>query len=211
MYLINEANFTREISVPNLTSSQSGNAEQLALYGDEKPRLLLQMALGSTLFAQLDAQVTNGVLNVDADQKWKDLVNGVTYDGKVWKGLNYQEGSFKVSLLAYFTFWNWINDNITTLGSGGEVQIQTKNANNVNATSAQVQIWNTFTQMYQGSTFYANKSVSIVHGAVFVDYYGCNNTDYVNLLQFLKDNPTNYPDASLYYFNNTSNSNSLGL
>lgn len=211
MYLINEANFTREISVPNLTSSQSGNAERLGLYGYEKPRLLLQNALGSVLFSQLDAQVTNGVLNTNADQKWKDLVNGKTYDGKVWKGLNYQEGSFKVSLLAYFTFWNWINDNVTTLGSGGEVQIQTKNANNVNPTSTQVQIWNTFTKMYQGNIFYSDRQVYFVDGAVFVDYYGCNKTDYVDLLQFLKDNATTYPDATLYYFENLSNSNSLGL
>lgn len=212
MYLIDEANFTREISVPNLTSSQSGNAERLGLYGYEKPRLLLQMALGNVLFSQLDSQVTNGVLNVVADQKWKNLVNGVTYDGKVWKGLNYTEGSFKVSLLAYFVFWNWVYDNTTTIGSGGEVQIQTKNANNVNPTSSQVQIWNTFTQMYQGSTFYAHRNISYVNDAIFVDYYGCNNnSNYVNLLQFLKDNPTDYPDANLYYFDNSSNSNSLGL
>jgi hypothetical protein len=213
MYLINEANFTREISVPNITSSQSGNAERLGLYGYEKPRLLLQNCLGSVLFSQLDAQVTDGVLNTDADQKWKDLVNGITYDSKVWKGLNYQEGSFKVSLLAYFTFWYWINDNVTTLGSGGEVQIQTKNASNVNPTSYQVQIWNRFLEMYQGLPYnYCYPSVSHLNGATFVDYYnGGINSNYVSLLQFLQDNPSNYPSPQLFTFENLSNSNSLGL
>ena len=80
MYLINEANFTREISVPNLTSSQSGNAENLTKYGDEKPRLLLQNSLGSVLFTDLDSQVTNGILDNDADQKWKDLVNSRSFN-----------------------------------------------------------------------------------------------------------------------------------
>jgi len=213
MYLITEANFTREISVPNLSSSQSGNSERLALYGDEKPRLLLQMSLGNVLFSQLNSQVTDGVLNVGADQKWKDLVNGKEYDGKVWRGLNYQEGSFKISLLAYYTFWNWLNDNVTTMGSGGEVQVQSKNANNVNPTSTLVQIWNSFIEMYQGLPYnYCFPSVSFYNGATFVDYYnGGINSNYVSLLQFLRDNPTNYPNPQLFTFVNESNSNPLGL
>jgi len=213
MYLINEANFTREISVPNLSSSQSGNAERLALYGDEKPRLLLQMSLGNVLFSQLNSQVTSGILSPTADQKWKDLVNGKEYDGKVWRGLNYQEGSFKISLLAYYTFWNWLNDNTTTMGSGGEVQVQSKNANNVNPTSTLVQIWNSFIEMYQGLPYnYCYPSVSFYNGATFVDYFnGGINSNYVSLLQFLRDNPTNYPNPQLFTFVNESNSNLLGL
>jgi len=206
MYLINEANFTRELSIPNLTSSQSGNATELAYYGDEKPRLLLQMSLGNVLFSQLDSQVTSGVLNPLADQKWKDLVNGVTYDGKVWKGLNYQEGSFKISLLAYYTYWNWVNDSYSS-----NFQIQAKNADNINPTSTLVDVWNKFLEMYQGVNYNCIPRVSYVHGATFVDYFGNQNSNYVSLLQFLKDNPTNYPDAQLYTFDNLSNSNSLGL
>jgi len=206
MYLINEANFTRELSIPNLTSSQSGNDNELGYYGDEKPRLLLQMCLGNVLFSQLDSQVTFGVLNTDADQKWKDLVNGVEYDGKVWKGLNYQSGSFKISLLAYYTYWFWVNDSYTS-----NFQIQAKNADNINPTATMVDIWNKFLEMYQGTNNYCLPSVSYYRCATFVDYYGNNNSNYVSLLQFLKDNPTNYPDPQLYTFENLSNSNSLGL
>lgn len=206
MYLINEANFTREISVPNLTSSQSGNAENLTKYGDEKPRLLLQNSLGSVLFTDLDSQVTNGILDNDADQKWKDLVNGKEYDGKVWKGLNYDEGSFKVSLLAYFTYWNWLNDSLSS-----NLQVQVKNAENVNDTNSLVNVWNTFIQMYQGGVYDFGKKVYIINGTTFVDWYNGNNSNYVNLLQFLQDNPLDYPNPQLYNFGNSSNSNSLGL
>lgn len=208
MYLINEANFTRELSIPNLSSSQSGNATELGYYGDEKPRLLLQMSLGNVLFSQLNSQVTDGVLDVDADQKWKDLVNGATYDGKVWRGLNYKEGSFKVSLLAYFTFWHWLNDS----NSNG-YQTQVKNAENINPTSTMVAIWNRFLEMYQGLPYYdCLPKVSDVNGTAFVDYYReGQNSNYVSLLQFLQDNPTNYPNPQLYTFENISNSNSLGL
>lgn len=207
MYLINEANFTRELSIPNLQSSQSGNAELLNLYADEKPRLLLQMSLGNVLFSQLDSQVTSGVLDAGADQKWKDLVNGVTYDGKVWKGLNYLEGSFKVSLLAYYTYWFWVNDSYSS-----NFQIQAKNADNINPTRSMVDIWNKFLEMYQGINNYCLPSVSYIHGTTFVDYFGNNNnSNYVSLIQFLRDNPTNYPTPQLHIFENISNSNSLGL
>ncbi len=206
MYLINEANFTRELSIPNLTSSQSGNAVELNYYADEKPRLLLQMSLGNVLFSQLDSQVTSGILNVDADQKWKDLVNGKEYDGKVWKGLNYLEGSFKVSLLAYYTYWNWVNDSYLS-----NFQIQAKNADNINPTSTLVDIWNKFLEMYQGINNYCLPRVSNIYGTTFVDYFVNNNSKYVSLLQFLKDNPTDYSNPQLYTFENISNSNSLGL
>jgi len=208
MYLINEANFTRELSIPNLTSSQSGNAVELNYYADEKPRLLLQMSLGNVLFSQLNSQVTNGILDTDADQKWKNLVNGCEYDDKVWRGLNYQEGSFKVSLLAYFTFWHWLNDS-----NSNNYQTQVKNAENINPTSTMVTIWNKFLEMYQGlNIFGCLPRVSNINGATFVDYYqGGTNSNYVNLLQFLQDNVSDYPDAQLYTFDNLNNSNSLGL
>jgi hypothetical protein len=206
MYLINEANFTREISVPNLTSSQSGNAERLNLYGDEKPRLLLQKALGNVLFAELNAEVENGVLKLTAPQKWKDLVNGKVYDGKVWKGLNYSEGSFKVSLLAYYTYWYWLNE----LDSSN-YQTQAKNADNINPTSNLVDVWNKFLEMYQGLNVYNLPTVSYRNGTTFVDYFNKQNSNYVSLLQFLAENPDDFPNPQLYYFNAISNSNSLGL
>jgi len=207
MYLINEANFTRELSIPNLVSSQSGNATELNYYADEKPCLLLQMSLGNVLFSQLNSQVTSGVLNTNADQKWKNLVNGCTYSDKVWRGLNYQEGSFKVSVLAYFTFWHWLNES----NSSG-YQTQPKNAENINPTSTMVNVWNKFLEMYQGlSNVNCLPRVSNINGTTFVDYFNGNNSNYVSLLQFIKDNPTDYPDAQLYTFDNTSNSNSLGL
>jgi len=207
MYLINEANFTREISVPNLTSSQSGNAETLNLYADEKPRLLLQKALGNVLFSELDSQVTNGILDSGADQKWKDLVNGKEYDGKVWKGLNYDEGSFKVSLLAYYTYWFWLNE----LDSSN-YQTQAKNADNINPTSNLVNVWNKFLEMYQGLNTINFPVVRYINGATFVDYFnGGQNSNYVSLLQFLIDNPIEYPTPQLYTFELTANSNSLGL
>jgi hypothetical protein len=66
--------------------------------------------------------------------------------------------------------------------------------------------------MYQGLNTVRNcPLVAHVNGATFVDYYQGNNSNYVSLLQFIKDNPTDYPNAQLYTFGNSSNSNSLGI
>ena len=204
-------------TTPN--SNLLGNKVKLDSFIEQYERDILITTLGYDLYKELQSnlEVLNGQteqsVKVSSDQKWKDLVNGKEYDGKVWRGLNYQEGSFKVSLLAYYTFWSWLNDNTTTMGSGGEVQVQSKNANNVNPTSTLVQIWNSFIEMYQGLPYnYCFPSVSFYNGATFVDYFnGGINSNYVSLLQFLRDNPTNYPNPQLYTFVNESNSNSLGL
>ena len=206
MYLISEDNFTRELSIPNLQSSQSGNAELLNLYADEKPRLLLQKCLGSSLFEEFDSQVTDGVLNEDADLKWQNLVNGCEYNGKIWKGLIYQEGSFNVSVLAYFTFWHWLNDLYSN-----NYQTQVKNAENINPTSTQVNVWNRFLKLYQGSLFVNNPIVRNINGVCFRDYFYMKESKYVSLLQFLQENYEDYPDAQLHFYKNSSNSNSLGL
>jgi hypothetical protein len=212
MYLISEVNFVRELSIPNLSSSQSGNLELLHLYADEKPRLLLQHCLGFELFDELDSQITNGVLNEDADQKWVNLVYGCVYDNKKWKGLLFQEGSFNTSVLAYFTYWNWLNDLYSS-----NLQIQVKNAENVNPTSSQVAVWNKFIEMYQGfnnNYMFGNKFnnlQTICYSDFKRDYFQANKSNYVSLIQFLEENKEDYPDAELYRFENSSNSNSLGL
>jgi hypothetical protein len=120
--------------------------------------------------------------------------------------LLFQEGSFNTSVLAYFTYWNWLNDSYSS-----NLQIQMKNAENVNPTSSQVEVWNKFTSLYQGSLFSYKPIKQNVNGVSFYDYYSARESNYVSLIQFLEDNKEDYPGAELYRFENSSNSNSLGL
>jgi hypothetical protein len=111
------------------------------------------------------------------------------------------------ALLAYYTYWFWLNE----LDSSN-YQTQAKNANNINPTSNLVDVWNKFLEMYQGLNTINFPRVSYVNGATFVDYFNQGkNSNYVSLLQFLIDNPTDYPTPQLYTFELTANSNSLGL
>jgi len=211
MYLINGTYFIREYNIPNTTELQGNSSTNLEQYVDERCRLLLQMALGSELFADLDDNITNGVLDNDAPQKWENLVNGCTYtkNGKdyVWKGLLQEEGTFKSSLLTPYVYYYWLKGNISSVLGVGEVVTNGKNANNVNSTQRLVETWNDFVSQYQGNCSYKS-NVFIHNGVIVYDYFQNANNNYVNFLQFIKDNDTDYPNANLETF---EFKNQLGL
>lgn len=211
MYLIDGSYFIREYNVPNTTELQGNSSNNLEQYIDERCRLLLQKALGSELFANLDDNIESGVLDEDAPQKWKDLVNGTTYtkDGKdyTWKGLLQLDGTFKSSLLTPYVYYYWLKGNISSVLGVGEVVTNGKNATNVNSTQRLVEAWNDFLIQYQGN--FSIKSNVYIHNSVIIyDYYQNGNSKYVNMLQFLKDNETDYPDATKEMF---EFKNQLGL
>lgn len=213
MYLIDASYFIREIHVPNVNESNTDSGVKLDYFIDEKVRLLLSTkALGSVLFTELNSNITSGVLSNTAPQKWKDLVNGKTYtkDGEsyVWDGLLQTKGTFKKSLLAYYTYYYWLMDNVSLMGGVGEVRGEAKNAVNINSTQRLTTIWNEFVKMYQGEKACYNGVKYIYNGVPITDYYNQNSGNYVSLLQYLKDNETNYPDATLEMF---EFKNQLGL
>lgn len=216
MYLISTQEFTRAFLISNVNEANTGINEQVNAYINSCVPKLLINALGTNLFADINSQITDGELNDDADQKWKDLVNGITYtkDGKnyIWKGLVYENGLFKQSLITPYVWCEWYRDNITTMTGIGQVQLQSKNADVVNPLPLLVKNWNTFLEMYQGGICNSQPREGYVNGIYFVDYFNGNNTNNeVTLIQFLKDNPTNYPDANCYIFTDTTKSNRFSI
>ena len=205
-YLIDETYFQRELFVPNADDQDRSVYQDLQAFIDEKSRLCLKEALGYTLFKDLDENITNGVLNADAPQKWKDLVNGVEYTKNgytfYWEGLLVQDGAFKKSLLANFTFYHWLLYNQSTMSGVGEVVLNAKNAININSTQRLTTVWNSFVEMYQGKQFEYNYKTYHRNGIKVVDWIGKNTSDYYSsLIMFLSDNEENYPNASLKIYN----------
>lgn len=216
MYLIDETYFIKEISTPNKGVSVDVPNNELSLewYIDKYARLLLQNALGNVLFDELDSDITNGTLDTDADQKWKDLVNGksYTFSGKSykWKGLIFTEGVFKGSILAHYTYYQWHLDQLSKMSGFGEVKGSAVNSQAVNSTSKSVKIWNEYITMYQGAVNTESCKVSVINGVPFYDYFITNNNDYVCLLEFLAHNETDYPEA-LMKVEAEGYENSIGL
>lgn len=212
-YIIDESYFQRELYVPNSDELNSGAFNELQSFIDDKARLCLKNALGYALFKDLDDNITDGVLNDDAPQKWIDLVNGVEYtlDGKTykWQGLIYTEGAFKKSLLANFVYCEWLTYNQSRMSGVGEVVTTAKNAINVNSTQRLVTIWNDFVDMYQDGIYNYEYQEYYHNNIKVIDWLG-NSTynDYVSLIKFLVDNDTYYPDAPLRRY---KKQNQLGI
>lgn len=204
MYLIDETYFIKNIKLPNILEMDSSVLSELNIYIDQYARQFLKDALGYELYKDFDSNIENGVLKVNALQKWKNLLNGVEYDGKKWQGLIYTEGLYKHSILANFVFYHYVNDNVTTLTSFGETSVNTQNSSSVNPNQRLVTIWNEFVsenQLLQNDTLFC---YSEKYGIPFYDWYNRSNNKIVSLLQFLEDNKIDYPTANMkeYRFKN---------
>lgn len=218
MYLITADYFIRELEVPNAngaSQTRSGAKTVLEQYGDEMPRKILTDSLGYVLAAELEGNTTDGVLNMGAPVKWQNLVNGVIYtiggESYKWDGLIYPKGIMKKSLLANYTFYEWLKDNATKLSGNGEVIVNTTNASLVSPSSRFVNAYNGFLNMYQGDYLSDDERYRAtclnrfqrLQYPYYDSYDGCyynskkNANKVVSLLTFLSQNSDDYADAAL--------------
>lgn len=210
MLYIDKTYFIKKLHVPNTNEPTSDASIELEQSIDFYVSQFLQETLGNLLYEDLKDNTTDGGLDTDAPQKWKNLLNGCTYtkDGVeyTWKGLKYTEGTYKASILANFVYLNHFDAGSNS--SLGRITLEAKNSVNLDATPHLVEIWNDFVTMYQGeNTNY--KRVTYFDNITFVDYFqGCKKTGYVSYLQFLKDNETDYPNVPAGYL---EYQNRLGL
>jgi len=206
MYLHTRDYYQRQLTVPNNSGlSANGEPDKLEVLADGIPRLFLQNALGNVLFNDLDSYVTNGVLDDGAPTIWKNLVNGVEYTKdnvlKSWKGLTFEEGAFKTSILAYATYYNWLVDNVSNTTSFGESVGNPKGAEVVDSTQKVTEIWNALVNMNQSQYNYEHPNTSFVNGVKFTDWFINSESNYVSLVTFLLDNSEDYPDATCKTYN----------
>ena len=200
MYIITPDYFQKQYTIPNIDEMDSKNTTVLEICIDQYVRVCLQNALGYNLWKELDLNITDGVLDSGAPQKWLDLVNGKTYtkDGKTftWKGLIYTEGIYKGSLLVPFVYYHFLKENVSLLTGTGEKVLDASNAIGVNSTQRMVMSWNDFVNQYQGQWSFSNHVNRYYHDGVLVeDYFTGNNIEQVNLIQYLEDNQADYIDA----------------
>lgn len=200
MYLHTRAYYQRELQVPDKSGlSANGEPDLLEVLSDGIPRVFLENALGYENFTALDSFVMDGVLDAGSPQIWQDLVHGKEYtlDGTVykWKGLAYEDGAFKVSILAQATYYYWLEDNLSKSTGVGEVVGNAKNTVNVHSTQKMVSIWNQFVQMNQHNIVDSYPNVSIIKGVKFTDWFKTSSNNYVSLVKFLQDHKEDYPGA----------------
>ena len=199
MYLIDQTYFTKQYNIPNLNEMDSEVLGILQEYIDKDARSIIRNALGYVLFKDFDSYVEEGVLLATAPQRWLDFVNGKEYekDGETvkWKGISYQEGLSKTSMLVPYVYHNWLRDNISQVTGVGEKVISAQNAVNANSNQRLVSAWNDFICMYQGEILHIRPNTYMVRGIRFLDWLGENYNENIPLINFLEDNEVDYPDS----------------
>lgn len=179
------------VEQPNIGSATPNNVAQLTAFIAEKEYDLLLSVLGyeqvTELYAQFDV---NGDWIVDALQKWVDLVDGVGN----WRGLRYEQGGRKISLIAYYVYFYFLADDASRYTTTGVVKADAANSTSVSPSDRQVQAWGKFLRMYG----WYNTSFS--QPAFFTNWNGLGMTwrgqnqdvNVVTLVDFLQDNSDVY-------------------
>jgi hypothetical protein len=202
-----------DLFLPNLINSNPGDTEygsDLDFYIDEYERVLLLNALGIVLYEELVTALTD---LSNSNQKWEDLVNGVTYTNpsgvkKRWEGLKGANGQSLIAAFIYTEYLRNLNETFTTVGV---VRNDAKNATNRSGTTKLIKAYNKFLTQYQDEQK-ATPRISVnMFGTLGVDYFSSEKAT-VSLYQFLTDyndlDKTSFPDFTFKFY---SNLNSLGI
>lgn len=166
------------IPMPSIVGDTVNNADGINDFIAAAEESLLLNALGLTIY--------NGLKNAlddieNADQKWKDLVNGLEYDGKVWEGLRSPK-----SLIAYYVYSEYLNQNSSFFTTHGVEKPRSENSENVTPFYKIAGSWQTFVKKYQGNAHNLPYRY-MKDGVCVVDYIGEHTDVKVSLFNYLLD------------------------
>ena len=196
MYLIDKTYFRNKLQINGLYDGNNGLETKLDDYISIYVIDFLQKLLGVD-FEDLKANITDGVLDTGASQKWLDLINGKTYtkNGKdyVWKGLLYQNGSVKLSILANVVYCSLMHDLAT---GNGQISVDVKSSRMLVPRKNYIEVWNEIANQFNQSVDLQPK-ISFINGVRFTDYYGgLSDNGYRTLTDFLIDFEEDYPNVN---------------
>ena len=197
MYLIDKTYFRNKLQISGLYDGNNGLETKLDDYISIYVIDFLQKLLGVD-FEDLKANITDGVLDTGAPQKWLDLINGKTYtkDGKtyIWKGLLYQNGSVKLSILANVVYCSLMHDLVT---GNGQISVDVKSSRMLVPRKNYIEVWNEIANQFNQSVDLQPK-ISFINGVRFTDYYGgLSDNGYRTLSDFLIDFEEDYQNVNL--------------
>lgn len=208
MQIVTRAFFNKEnniqlplaMDVPTAGTPSPSNGSYIDNLCISIEKSLLLNALGLALYNEFQLALSD-IDNV-ANAKWKLLLNGEDYDGKVWNGLNKD-----LSFIAQKVYETYVTDENSKLTQSGNVQINSENASLFTPVYKIANANQLFTKMYQGSI----TENPIVYRD-FIDYFGDSEDVEISLYQYLIDRKTSFPtwEASKFKFY-YEEKNSFGL
>ncbi|MBV5335114.1 MAG: hypothetical protein JZU49_04840 [Sulfuricurvum sp.] len=198
---IDSSYFVGEINIPNADKNATSLTQAIGQYEKE---ILIQL-LGYKLYAALVADCTNGV---PANQIYKDLVEGAEFtiaESDVtlkWEGL---KNDSKQSLLAYFTFYKYVERDITHLSGTGVILTPSGKGSRASSVNKLINAWERMRTLY-GITppNYRPFFTGPVKGSSLPCVFNYDPSAY----NFLFANRANYPD---WIFTPQWNINAFGI
>jgi len=177
-HLIDKTYFINDISLPG--SVLEGNYEVITQYiAKYEPEILLRL-LGYDLYKALQAEIDAASYTT----VWDNFVNGAEYvvEGYTvkWNGLINSE---LTSFIAYYIYYQYMKNNVTTTTAIGETQSGAENGGKISPADKMTHAWNNYIRLY---------------GSISDDLYSpsayrylLENEDDFDLWIFTTDNPTN--------------------
>jgi hypothetical protein len=184
------------VVVPDLQTppnASPNNVNKLDSSIEKYERLLLVNALGSTQYNELIRHIG------DASGKWYNLINGVTYDDKVFNGLK--------EIIAYFVYVNFLKYEPVQFNTTGLERSNAANSTSVYNTDRLIDYWNEFVTMYQAGLDICGCGSFFRFPFYWYDEYS-SSSNFVSLYQYLKDHPE---DFDLQWFRYYEIQNVLGV
>ena len=196
--------FVGEIFIPNLINTGPGarntpQNKKIDTFIEQYESECLNRALGHNLAeAFLEQFEESGNMRDEADQKWKDLLEGASYevDGQTL----YWEGIKPTKLIARYVFFHFIQNQ--TYSGVGIVQENTKNAETMSVVPKAIRAWRNFYASAVGNNVLP-KVYENTHG-VGIDWMSITSAKR-SLYQFIADKnreTETYPSWEPYLFEN---------
>ena len=185
--------------IANPAIATPNQAEALTQLITKIEKSILLNALGLATYNTLQLALAD--IDNPLYASYKKLVQGESYDGKVWNGLNND-----YSLIAYRVYEEFVTETNQILTGVGNTQ---GNPEKATLRSPRYKIANAnsnFISQYQGGYL----TDPIIDG-IFIDWLGSQEGINVSLYQYLVDKATDFPNVDMTKFKIYETQNSFGI
>jgi len=180
-------------------SSTPNNATELDYLCEKLEREILLNALGLSLYNEIKA-LTDVTIELPENARFKKLIEGDEYDGKIWLGLDNDD-----SLIANYIYQEFVTQTDIRLSATGAKKVNPENATTQTPKYLIAGAHQNFIKQYQGEYLIE----PYIEGN-FIDWHGCNGIE-KSLYGYLMDKQVDFTNWKSEYFRVYETKNSFGL
>lgn len=178
-------------------SATPNNATELDYLCIKLEREILLNAFGLSLYNEIKA--INDI-DLPENAKFKKLIQGDEYDGKIWLGLDNDD-----SLIANYIYQEFVTQTDIRLSATGAKKVNAENATTQTPKYLIAGAHQKFIKQYQGDYL----TTPYIEGN-FIDWYGCNNVE-KSLYGYLIDKKADFTNWLPENFKIYETKNSFGI